>query len=390
MNDISILDHNIEYSNKIINTFPTLPPLENKLFIKPSTPSESLYEANQLLTLLSDIRATDSTYWYTVGSILYNISQGTRDGLLSWIKFSKCSNCVFTEESCIRYWTEMKYTNYVIGTLRYYVKQDNMNQYLTYKKSQCSNHLIQYNRSNGGKIPNYIIAQALYILYKDEFLYHEGWYQFIDKKWVRIKECTELRGYIPLINKCTEHEVLYYRNQLTEIDNEIRNIEEEIPINKEEEDNRTERLQCFIRTKKTIENKRIAFLHSRQLLENTSFKNSIIVECKDIFFDKNGLLRNCLYDDNNTIPIEDNNTKLVCNEIDSVFVKNIECTFEKRITELKWNVSDTTYKRVYEILSDLNFTKSIIISKRIKEYFIKQGVRVEEDKKHGHKIYITY
>ena len=55
----------------------------------------------------------------------------------------------------------------------------------------------------------------------------------------------------------------------------------------------------------------------------------------------------------------------------------------------KWIISKT-YKKISEIINDFQFTKSIVLSRKLKEYFILNGVTVEIDKKHGHRIYIEY
>ena len=59
------------------------------------------------------------------------------------------------------------------------------------------------------------------------------------------------------------------------------------------------------------------------------------------------------------------------------------------ILDNKWKVSDK-YKRVGDIINDFQLKKDRIISKQVKEYFINNGVKVDEDKSNGHKIYIEY
>jgi len=403
---------NPEQITAIIHSYTLLPIVEEQIIVKPTCLSESIYEANQLLPLLSDKRACEFTYWYTVGTILYNISKGARDGLLSWISFSKRSNDVFTEESCITYWIGMKNTTHNIGTLLYYVKEDNMDRYMTYKHDQCTSYLVQYNRENDGVITNYAYARALYILYKDEFLYSNGWYQFVQDKWIYIKECTELRGYIPSLNIFIKNEVVHYRKLLEELDNELKDEEEKIIETGTEEDERhTVKMEQIRRKIKCIEGKRKHFLQSRRNVENTAFKNSIIAECKDIFFDKNGLLRTCNYGDVtiiakvdetiitkvdeteiNNISNENKGIMLVKKQNESIQLDNkiyIDEEIETRLKDIKWKKSNT-YKRVRTIITDFKFTKSIIVSQKVKEFFLRNDVNVVEDKKNGHKIYIEY
>lgn len=80
--------------DSIKNILPVLPPLTNKLFVKADNPSKALYEATQLLPLLSEHRASDKESWSTIGRILYTLSNEDGSVLNVSSTFLKDSSCL--------------------------------------------------------------------------------------------------------------------------------------------------------------------------------------------------------------------------------------------------------------------------------------------------------
>jgi len=110
-----------------------------------------------------------------------------------------------------------------------------------------------------------------------------------------------------------------------------------------------------------------------------------MTECKDIFLDTTGLLDSYLdtiMDKEMLLPDTTSERQ------NTVFDTYMEDSIKEKLND-KWRVSNT-YKRLATIVSDFNFKKSNIISQKVKEYFINKGVKIDEDKKKGHKIYIEY
>ena len=108
--------------------------------------------------------------------------------------------------------------------------------------------------------------------------------------------------------------------------------------------------------------KRKKFLHSRRLLENTTFKNSIMVECKDIFFDKNGVLRNCIYGDAVIMDIQINkNIVYKCCFIHNGTIFNNWEESIKEISKFKGVLLpiDTIYKSDKVIIYTQNYCKPL-------------------------------
>lgn len=128
----------------------------------------------------------------------------------------------------------------------------------------------------------YSCAEVLYLIYKNEFMYKNGWYQY-KNKWVCIKDCIEVRRKIPLLKVFIDEENKKFRSELTEIENNLRDTEEE-----DEKDD--EHIKALNKSIEGIETKRTYLAHAKKQLDKTSFKNNIITECRDLFLDTIGLI----------------------------------------------------------------------------------------------------
>lgn len=134
-----------------------------------------------------------------------------------------------------------------------------------------------------GELLEYSCAEILYLLYKKEFVYQKGWYQY-KHKWVRMTDCIELRRKIPLLKEFIDEENKKFRSEQTKIENDLRDAEEE-----ERDEEHIKTLQKHI---EGIETKRMYLAHAKRQLDKTSFKNNIITECRDLFLDTTGLIGN--------------------------------------------------------------------------------------------------
>lgn len=151
-------------------------------------------------------------------------------------------------------------------------------------KITSRNQLLRSIIVNRGELTEIACAECLYSLYKDEFIYHEGWYQYNNNKWLRIKDCVELRRRIPGIKVFIDDENKKLRADLTMLENEIRDCEEE--IEKDEE-----RIMVIKTNINALEAKRINLVHARTQLDKTAFKNNILIECRDLFFTAKEVIR---------------------------------------------------------------------------------------------------
>ena len=257
-----------------------LPPVDrDQEKVIPSNPSEALRDAKYLLPMLSSQRATEYKTWYEVGCVLYNLGAGSVDALDSWIEFSKKTEANnFSEAACISRWQKMKKTEFGVGTLIYYAKQDNPERYNQFRQANSRKSIMESIRKNG-QLTSYACAEALYHKYKNDFVYtgngKDGWYKFENHRWTQIAEGIELRKNIPLLREPLMEEIKKIREQINDADNARRDKEEE---NESGEDD--------AKRSKDLDKKRTMLMKEKNKLEDTPFKDKILKECKDLFLDQ--------------------------------------------------------------------------------------------------------
>lgn len=153
---------------------------------------ESLIIARRLLPMLSDYRTSDNTEWMTVGWILFNISEGSSEGLDLWLEFSARCEEKYDENECINKWEKMTKKDLSLGTLRWFAGIDNPIEYKKFKDEESRKHVK--NSIDGSHND---IAKALYAEYGDEFvcasISSKEWYQFCGNKWHQIDDGVFLR-----------------------------------------------------------------------------------------------------------------------------------------------------------------------------------------------------
>ena len=160
-----------------------------------------LYEANEdlelierLLDVLASHRAEDRNEWMNVGWILYNITNGSDEGLALWIRFSmKCPE-KFDRSACLYQWSRMEKREVTIGSLKYLAKIDNEEEYRTLISEFMKPHITKSIELNGSHND---IAKALYEKYESEYvcvnIANKVWYQFRDHVWTKLDEGVTLR-----------------------------------------------------------------------------------------------------------------------------------------------------------------------------------------------------
>jgi P4 family phage/plasmid primase-like protien len=264
---------------------PRLPVLDrDQEKMMPSNPTEALREARSLLPLLSNNRAADFKTWFEIGCLLWNISDGSIDGLETWIEFSKRTPLNnFSEAACVSRWHKMKKSMLTVGTIMFYARLDNPEEYNKYRQANSKKSLMDSVRKNG-TLTSYSCAEALYHKYKNEFVYtgngKDGWYKFENHRWVQIAEGIELRKLIPTLREPIMEEIKRIRDRITGVENGRRDREEA------NEDAGEEAKQV-----KELDKQRSMLLKEKNKLEDTPFKDKILKECKDLFLDQEFLLK---------------------------------------------------------------------------------------------------
>lgn len=221
---------------------------------------ESLEISKQLLPMLAQFRSEDRNEWMTIGWILYNIGEGSGEGLEQWCEFSSRDKENYDEGTCIFEWEKMTKKDLTLGTLRYYAGVDNPDEYNNFKKIQAESHVKD---SLSGSHND--IAKVLYEEYGNEFvcasISNKTWFQFCNHKWQEIEEGVYLR------QKISKEISKKYVDMGKELYMEMSKAED-----KSEESMLNNRLK---QVQKIISN-----------LKASPYKNNIMREAMEVFYDR--------------------------------------------------------------------------------------------------------
>jgi P4 family phage/plasmid primase-like protien len=149
--------------------------------------------ARGLVELLDSSRAENYNKWFQVGCIIYNISEGCKDGRELWHDFSmKCIE-KYDKAFCDNVWdTKMELRDITLGSLNHLAKCDSPNEYAARKKDIVSKML-----DDGISQTNNDIAKVLHTIYEDRYVCvdpeRDVWYEFRGHRWVRVPKGITLR-----------------------------------------------------------------------------------------------------------------------------------------------------------------------------------------------------
>ena len=134
-------------------------------------------KAQELVKLLSNERADNYHDWIKVGWCLRNVDDRLYD---EWIDFSQTSN-KFDENECNKVWNGNNKGGLGIGTLHFWAKKDNPQEYERIKKAELM-ELIK--KASSGM--EYDVALVVESKYQKEFVYSpesKTWYKFENHRW---------------------------------------------------------------------------------------------------------------------------------------------------------------------------------------------------------------
>jgi len=234
-------------SNKIINV------------IKNYSNDDEYILAKELVSeCLSHTRAEKYDEWIHLGWTLRNIDYRL---LNTWIEFSKISSS-YVEGECQSLWEHMRKENLGMGTLRWWAKEDNIQKYNDIINNQVLPLIDIAINSNG---THYDIAKVVQGIYKGEYKAINGniWFKYDKEKhrWIKTKEGLKLKRELSEeICKKFLDRAQYYNQKVA-----ISNDEGE---------------------KELLNKKSSSALKIAYNLKNTSFKESIMKECKCLFVDE--------------------------------------------------------------------------------------------------------
>jgi P4 family phage/plasmid primase-like protien len=299
----------------------------------------------QIIHFLDPKRADDRNDWMSVGWAIFNITRGSDEGLDIWMEFSRLSP-KFNEARCIYEWTNMEDRKKItLGTLKYFAKQDNPDKYYR--------HLSEENRQNMRvdlKTSHYELAMIMHQMFSDEFVYTEpgGWYQYTNHHWQSIESGYELRS------KISKDLVNFFEN-----------------IRREDENPQTESedYQKLIKTYQRL----------HQSLKMTQFKNSIMRECQEIFYER-GFEKKL---DNNRYLIGFQNGVFDLEK--NIFRPGLPTDYISQQMAINYTVFSETDSRVREVH---NFLEKVFPDSSVRRYFL--DVMSETFVGYNHRKHVYY
>jgi len=297
---------------------------------------EDLIKCKIYLNLLSEETASNYQTWMDVGWTLYCVGNGCQDALDLWIDFSSRSNEKFDEGICVNEWDKMVVKNKTIRSIQRLAKLDNEVEYKKVK-SKITDKRMRKSLDEGSHAD---IAELLKEEYGDKYvcasITGNIWYEFIGHRWEEVEEGYTLR------KKISEDIRLKYTALLNEV----------FPLtnNPEKKDHNAE--AAFKECKRMLKN-----------LKNNTFKNNIMKEARDLFFDKDFFKK--LNSDPYLIAMKNGVYDLKKNE----FRKGTPDDFLSRCMPISYKV----YPDDHEDLAEVNdyFTK-VFPDSSLREYFLDQ------------------
>ena len=225
---------------------------------------------SQLVDILSTERADEERTWMETGWCLHNIDPSTIELLNLWIDFSKKSQ-KFKNGECEKLWGKFRKDGRKlgIGSIYYWAKKDNPDKYLEIKRGD-----IRYYIEKSLNCTNYDIAKVLYEIFKDQYvcasIKNKTWYVFKDHRWYEDDDGINLR------QKISTDLVYEYCRVISEYNEKWGNMDDSNELCIEEKE----------KEKNRFENKTKKLTSIIGKLKTTSFKDNIMKECKELFYNK--------------------------------------------------------------------------------------------------------
>lgn len=148
--------------------------------------SDTLKKVKKLVEIISYTRAENYNDWLQIGFALYNISEGSEEGLSIWLEFSERCPEKYDEAKCISIWEKMEPRNVTMGTLIHFAKTDDP---LAYTKCVDENSKENIRASLTGS--HWDLAQWCLAKFGSEFvcssIVGNIWYQYENHRWRQIE-----------------------------------------------------------------------------------------------------------------------------------------------------------------------------------------------------------
>jgi P4 family phage/plasmid primase-like protien len=190
--DVQIMDDYIETNNQDIIEENE----ETKKFYSHDPRQDEWVD--ELLSLLPYSYSQDYNKWKHIGWILYNIYDGYDEGFHRWDQFSQQCKEKYSYNIVKNEWNIMEKKNITIGSLKHLVKKEKPDDYI----SLCNRFTEEYYKNSlyQCSTTHYDIAQILHLTYDNTFVCASVeknlWYIFEDHIWKPVEDGVKLRNKI--------------------------------------------------------------------------------------------------------------------------------------------------------------------------------------------------
>ncbi len=231
----------------------------NKKKLNDKMDENELKIIKQFVQIFDNKRANEYSSWIEVGWALHNIGSENQDLLDVWIEFSKRSP-KYVEGECETLWEHMKDEGLGIGSIRYWARLDNPDMY----KQIILNDINKMINASIKTPTTYDIATVLHRMYRYDYKYSQTgvWYYFDNNLWRQNNDGIMLRNKISN-DLCEKYVQIISENYKEMLNNQNLTDEDKEDIK--------------------ARNKEISSIVTK--LKTTSFKDNIVKECKELFYD---------------------------------------------------------------------------------------------------------
>ena len=153
----------------------------------PENKQVEIQKAKAYMSMIKESRADAYGDWIRIGWALHNVDKSLLD---EWIEFSQKSD-KYKEGECEERWYTMKDEGLTLGSIRYWAKEDNPEEYKAYNALEYQACLERSVETN-----TWFIAKALHNKYCDRFVCvstkNNCWYEFKNHRWALSESGTAL------------------------------------------------------------------------------------------------------------------------------------------------------------------------------------------------------
>jgi len=301
---------------------------------------EKIDKIRRLVNILSPNRASSYDEWVKVGLCLHNISD-CEELLKIWEEWSQSAKQKANKTNFQKVWKTFKQRDdgLKFGTLSLWAKQDDEKAFLQFKLDEIDNRIKTSIEEN----TSFDIAKVLREMYDGVYICssikHKEWYEFRGHRYVEIQE-----GYTLFIN-ISEELVRAYNKKHIELD------VERVELKKKSFDEGTSNFSDIAETSNQLVAKMNIITKLIEKLKDTNFKNKIMAESRNLFYDEN--FENKLNENRHILVFNDGVYDLDNQEFRNGRPEDY-MSFTTGINYMEYNENDPDIQKVFDVFSQIH------------------------------------